>query len=68
MPRRPRTRPLAALLFAAALPLAACGGPEDDESANPMEDPGLEVDSGNPGPDDIVTEDIKITALQLAFP
>ena len=69
MPRRPHTRPFAALVFAAALPLAACGGVADEEeSANPIEEIGSEVDGGNPGPDEAVTEDIKITALQLAFP
>ena len=69
MPRRPRTRPFAALLFAAALPLAACGDVADEEeSANPIEEIGTEVDGGNAGADEAVTEDIKITALQLAFP
>ncbi|MGY2083328.1 hypothetical protein [Blastococcus sp. SYSU DS0539] len=72
--RRTRTHPLAALLFAAALPLAACGGGEDggdvgvDDMDNPLDVPGDEVIGGNPGPDEAVTEDIKITALQLAYP
>lgn len=69
MTRRTRTNPLAALLLAAALPLAACGGvAEEEESANPLEEFGTEVDGGNPGPDEAVTEDIKITALGLAYP
>ena len=68
MPRRPHTRPFAALLFAAALPLAACGGVEDDESADPMEDPGLEVEGGNPGPDEMVTEDIGLADVELPYP
>lgn len=82
--RRTRTHPLAALLFAAALPLAACGGGDAAEDAgvddvalddagvddmdNPLDVPGDEVIGGNPGPDEAVTEDIKITALQLAYP
>ncbi|MCF6746431.1 copper chaperone PCu(A)C [Blastococcus sp. KM273128] len=69
MTRRTRTNPLAALLFAAALPLAACGTvAEEEESANPIEEFGTEVDGGNPGPDEAVTEDIKITALGLEYP
>ena len=61
---RPSSHRLAALVFAAALPLAACGG----DSGNPIEDDDLEVEGGNPGPDEMVTADIKITALQLAYP
>ncbi|MGY2005050.1 copper chaperone PCu(A)C [Blastococcus sp. SYSU DS1024] len=69
MTRRTRTHPFAALLFAATLPLAACGGVADEEeSANPIEEIGTEVDGGNPGPDTAVTEDISITALGLAYP
>lgn len=69
MSRRPRTRPLAALLLAATLPLAACGGIDDEEeAAAPLEEIGPEVDGGNPGPDEAVTADIKITALELAYP
>ncbi|MGY1828613.1 MULTISPECIES: copper chaperone PCu(A)C [unclassified Blastococcus] len=69
MTRRSRRHPFAALLFATALPLAACGTvAEEEESANPIEEFGTEVDGGNPGPDEAVTEDIKITALGLAYP
>lgn len=70
MPRRSFTHPFAAVTVAAALSLTACGVGEDlnDESANPVDEPGLEVDGGNPGPDERVTEDLKITALALAFP
>ncbi|MCF6508621.1 copper chaperone PCu(A)C [Blastococcus sp. MG754426] len=74
MTRRTRRHPLAALLLAATLPLAACGGeggadsPGVDDLDNPLDVPGDEVIGGNPGPDEAVTEDIKITALGLAFP
>jgi periplasmic copper chaperone A len=69
-----RTHPIAALLLAAALPLAACGGEGDvaspgvEDLDNPLDVPGDEVIGGNPGPDEAVTQDIKITALGLAFP
>ena len=60
--RSPR-RTLAAIALAAMLPLAACG-----EEETPLEVPGKEVVGGNAAPDAIVTEDLTITALQLAFP
>lgn len=60
----PLRRTLAAAAFAAMLPLTACG---EDEDA-PLEVPGAEVTGGNVGPDEFVTEDITITALQLAYP
>lgn len=59
--RSPR-RTLAAIALAAALPLAACTEEE------PLSVPGDEVIGGNAGPDEIVTEDLTITAAQLAFP
>ena len=74
MTRRTRRHPLAALLLATALPLAACGGeggadsPGVDDLDNPLDVPGDEVIGGNPGPDEAVTEDIEITALGLAYP
>ena len=69
MTRRTRTHPFAALLFAATLPLAACGGVADEEeSANPIEEIGTEVDGGNAGPDESVTEDITLADVQLPYP
>ncbi|MGY1723933.1 copper chaperone PCu(A)C [Blastococcus sp. SYSU DS0533] len=74
MTRRTRRHPLAALLLATTLPLAACGGeggadsPGVDDQDNPLDVPGDEVIGGNPGPDEAATEDIKVTALQLAYP
>ncbi|TYP83841.1 copper chaperone PCu(A)C [Blastococcus xanthinilyticus] len=69
MHRRPHTRPFAALLFAAALPLAACGGVADEEeSANPIEEIGTEVDGGNAGPDEAVTEDVSLADVELPYP
>ncbi|MGY1848738.1 MULTISPECIES: hypothetical protein [unclassified Blastococcus] len=69
MTRRTRTHPFAALLLGATLPLAACGGVADEEeSANPMEEFGTEVDGGNAGPDESVTEDITLADVQLPYP
>jgi periplasmic copper chaperone A len=62
---RPLRRTLAAAAFAATLPLAACGVEEQDA---PLEVPGDEVIGGNPGADEAVTEAIKVTGLQLAYP
>ena len=60
----PLRRTLAAVALAATLPLTA-GGQDEDA---PLEVPGDEVVGGNAGADEAVTEDIKITALQLAYP
>ncbi|WP_347058870.1 hypothetical protein ABC795_00725 [Blastococcus sp. HT6-30] len=69
MTRRTRTHPFAALLFATALPLAACGGvAEEENSANPIEEIGTEVDRGNPGPDESVTEDVTLADVELPYP
>ena len=55
--------PLAAVLLAAALPLAACGA--DDV---PTETPGPEVDGGNAGPDEMVTEEVTLADVELPYP
>ena len=69
MPRRPRHRSFAALLVGAALPLAACGGVADEEeSANPIEEIGTEVDGGNAGPDEAVSEDVGLADVELPYP
>lgn len=60
-PARPRRR-LAAVVLAAALPLAACG--QDP----PVAAEGTAVPGGNPAPDTAVTEDLNIAALQIPFP
>lgn len=56
-----RTR-VAALVFAAGLPLAACS------QDNPVSDEGTEVVGGDPAPDEAVTEDLTVTGVLLAFP
>ena len=63
LPRRPRPRPLAAALLAAALPLAACGA--DDV---PTGTPGPEVRGGDAGPDEMVTEDVTLADVELPYP
>jgi hypothetical protein len=68
MPRRSRTRPFAALLLAAALPLAACGLENEEEAAAPLEESGDEVDGGNAGPDETVTEDVTLADVELPYP
>lgn len=60
-PHRSR-RAATIVALSALLPLAGCG--QDD----PVEDEGTEVVGGNAAPDEAVTEDITITALELAFP
>ena len=55
-----------AVVLAAGLSLTACGGAEDED--NPLAVPGEEVEGGNPGVDESVTEDIKVTALVLDYP
>jgi periplasmic copper chaperone A len=60
----PKRRALAAAALAAMLPLTACGT-EDDP---PLQTPGDEVQGGNAGADEAVTEDLKITALMLDYP
>lgn len=64
MPAHPRHphRLAAALLLAAALPLAACS------SDAPLSEPGPEVVGGAAAPDESVTEDVAVSAVQLAFP
>ncbi|MGY1704129.1 copper chaperone PCu(A)C [Geodermatophilus sp. SYSU D00697] len=67
--RARRHRRLAAVPLAATLVVAGCGGVVDDEdSANPIEDPGAEVEGGNPAPDEAVSGTVEVNALQLAFP
>ncbi|CCG01171.1 hypothetical protein [Blastococcus saxobsidens] len=70
MPRRPlTTHRFATALVAAALPLAACGGiADEEESADPIEEIGTEVDGGNAGPDEAVTEDIGLADVELPYP
>ncbi|WP_324275364.1 copper chaperone PCu(A)C [Blastococcus brunescens] len=58
----PLRRPLAVAALAALLPLTACN------QDNPVANEGEEVVGGNVGADEAVTEDLKITALQLAYP
>ncbi|WP_346621056.1 hypothetical protein [Blastococcus montanus] len=70
MPRRSLTHPFAAATVAAALSLTACGVGENlnDESANPAQEPGLEVDGGNAGPEEFVTEDVSVVDVELPYP
>ena len=58
----PMRRPLAVAALAAVLPLTACN------QDNPIANEGAEVEGGNVGADESVTEDIKLTGLQLAYP
>jgi periplasmic copper chaperone A len=57
-----RRRRLAAAALVAALPLTACS--QDNPAANE----GTEVAGGNAAPDEAVTEDVTVTALEIAFP
>lgn len=61
MPSRHRAR-IAAALFAAALPLAAC------TEGEPSEVPGAEVRGGAVGPDEAVTEHLKLLQVQIEYP
>ena len=62
-PRRPRTRwPTAAVALAAALSLFGCG------SEAPIRTPQGEVVGGAIGPDERVSEDVKVLAVQLDHP
>lgn len=62
LPRR-TPHPLAAVLLAAVLPLAACGA-----DALPTETPGPEVDGGNAGPDEMVTDEVTLADVELPYP
>jgi len=62
LPRHPAPHPLAAVLLAAALPLAACGG------SAPTQNPGTEVRGGNAGPDESVTEDVTLADVEIPYP
>jgi copper(I)-binding protein len=58
----PAHRRLAAAVFAAALPLAACS------QDNPVVDEGAEVPGGAVGPDEAVTEDLSVLQVQFEYP
>jgi hypothetical protein len=59
-PNRPAARRAAALLC--LLPLAACS------QDNPLDEPGPEVDGGNAGVDESLSEDVELTDVELAYP
>jgi copper(I)-binding protein len=61
MPTRHRLR-LAAALIATTFPLAACS------EAGPLDVPGSEVRGGAVGPDEAVTEDLKVLQVQIEYP
>ena len=68
MLRHTSAHPVAALLLGATLALAACGVDDEEESANPIEEIGAEVDGGNAGPDESVTEEVTLADVELPYP
>jgi hypothetical protein len=60
LPSRPAARRAAAVLC--VLPLAACS------QDNPVAEPGPQVDGGNAGVDESLSEDLRLSDVELAYP
>jgi copper(I)-binding protein len=57
-------RPARAAALALLLPLAACAAGEDQ----PLLEPGAEVDGGNAGVDERVSDDVTVADVELPYP